>query len=113
MNSIHYRYQIVSSEIGETETFDLTTLSELTGLHEELIVEFARAHLVQTANRWEDTAAEERPVFDERGLMRLRQIAELRDNQHVSLRTLRLVVHLLDRLEAAETELRTLKEQLR
>jgi len=110
--SFHCRYQIVSSEIGETETFDVRTGAVLTGLHGGLIVEVAEAQIVRSAGRAgpdEDAP----PVFDERGLLRLRQVADLRENQQVSLRTLRLIVHLLDRLEETETRLRALEEQLR
>jgi|GEM_PF-3368444 len=111
--TFHCRYQIVSSEAGETETFDLKSLSELTGMHEELILEFAQAHLVEPAEAWDPSDEDAAPLFNERGLIRLRQIAELRENQEVSLGTLRLIVCMLERLEAAETELRALKERLR
>jgi len=109
---LHRRYQIVSSEVGETETFDLETLSRLTGLHEELILEFLHAHLVRSADPERD-ADTESPVFDERGLLRLRQVATLREDRNVSLGTLRLIVRLLDRLEEVESELRLLQERLR
>ncbi len=112
-HSFRCRYQIVSSEMGETETFDLETVSQLTGIHEELIIEYAQAHLVEPCGQWNPADESTLPSFNERGLLRLRQIAELRENQHVSLRTLRLIVHMLERLESTETELRALKEQLR
>ena len=108
---VHRRYQIVSSEVGETETFDIETLSRLTGLHEELILEFFRARLVPPAGP--EQFDSESPRFDERGLLRLRQVASLREDRNVSLGTLRLVIRLLDRLEEVETELRALQERLR
>ena len=111
--SFHCRYQIVSSEVGTTETFDLETVSQLTGIHEELILEYTQAHLVEAVDSRSPEDKDATPLFNERGLLRLRQIAELRDNQHVSLRTLRLIIHMLERLESTETELRALKEKLR
>ena len=105
------RYPIVSSDVGETETFDVETLSRLTGLHEELILEFYHARLVPPADPEEH--AGDAPQFDQRGLLRLRQVATLREEKHVSLGTLRLIVALLDRLESVESELRSLRERLR
>mgnify|MGYP005710500403 CR=1 FL=1 len=91
--------------VEHAEVFDLATASDLTGLHQEMILEFCRSSLVPLAA---ETATE--PSFDERGICRLRQIAELRNRQNVNLRTVRLIVRLLYRLENAETELRFLRE---
>ena len=49
-------------------------------------------------------------MFDESGLCRLRQIADLHQRQGLNLRTVKLIVRLLDRLERAEGELRALRD---
>lgn len=85
--------------------FSLSTASELTGLHPEFIEEILRASFVHAA----DPAG---TVFDERGLCRLRQIADLHHRQGLNLRTVKLIVDLLDRLEDAEVELRALRERI-
>ena len=51
--------------------------------------------------------------FDERAIYRLRQIDFLRQHHHTSLRVIRDILRLLDRLEEAELEVRRLREQLR
>jgi len=98
--------QIVSAAQGEATTFDLAALSELTGLQQDMIRELAQARLV-------DPVDPDGLSFDERGLLRLRQIAALSRDRAVNLRTLRLFVDLLDRLEAAQSEMRRLREELR
>ena len=83
--------------------FDLSAASELTGLDQEFILEIVGARLAPAVNP--------QPVLDERGICRLRQIAELRDHRHLNLRTVKLTLDLMDRLEAAEEELRVLGER--
>ncbi|MFT5467033.1 MAG: hypothetical protein ACI8UO_002136 [Verrucomicrobiales bacterium] len=84
--------------------FDLAAVSELSGLHQEFILEIVRARLVRA-----DEPAE--PIFDEHGLCRLRQIADLHHRQGLNLRTVKLIVRLLDQLERTEQELRALRDQ--
>lgn len=84
--------------------FFLAEVCELTGLHREFVLEIVSARLVRAVDPDE-------PAFDESGLCRLRQIAEMRHHQQLNLRTVRLIVQLLDRLERAEAELRVLRER--
>lgn len=84
--------------------FDLAAVSELSGLHREFILEIVRADLVRPAEA-------DGPVFDESGLCRLRQIADLRERQGLNLKTVKLIVTLLNQLERSERELRTLRDQ--
>lgn len=103
------RYTIVS--IGEDlETvFDLERASDLSGLHPEMILEFLRAGLVHAHRPGEEGG----PQFDEIAITRLRQIERLRRREGVSLRTLCLIMRLLDRIEDLDGELRTLRERMR
>jgi hypothetical protein len=100
---------VCRSQSQRFHSHDLLTTSRLTGLHEGLIVEFARGGLVSVSA--EPNGSNE-PRFDEKALCRLRQIAQLHQQQKVNLRTIKLIVRLLDRLEEAEKELRILREQV-
>lgn len=88
---------------------DLETAGRLTGVHPDMILQFARAGLVGAAF-WED---EDAPYFDDDDIYRLRQIEHLRNRQGLHLRTVRMIIHLLERAEAAERELRMLRELFR
>jgi len=88
--------------------FDLAAAAELSGIHPEMILEFTRARLI----RFSPLAPSGSPHFDNRALFRLRQIQSLRHDRAMSLRSIRLVVDLLDRLDAAEAQLRSLRERL-
>jgi hypothetical protein len=95
---------------GETRWFDLDTTAELTGVHRDLILGFTRAELLPTARGGQDESDWQ---FDERAIYRLRQIDSLRLRHHTSLRVIRDILRLLDRLEDSELQLRHLREQLR
>ena len=58
----------------EREMFDIESAADLTGIHPEMIREFARGQLVQI--RGSDN--EGCPVFDESGICRLRMLADWR-----------------------------------
>ena len=85
--------------------FTLASASELSGMHPEMILEFVRADLVHVTSRDRSGA----PVFREHDIARLRQIELLRSADRVSLRTIRHLMKLEDRLDAAERELRILR----
>ena len=95
---------------GDARWFDLDTTAELTGVHRDLILEFTRADLLSTVRAGEDESVWQ---FDERAIYRLRQIDSLRQRHHTSLRVIRDILRLLDRLEDTEMEVRRLREQLR
>jgi DNA-binding transcriptional MerR regulator len=99
---------VVVSENSERR-ISLQRAAELSGMHPEMILEFTRAEIVHTAGREPDGS----PCFDETEIVRLRQIEHLRGDEGVSLRTIRHILALLDRLEAAEHELHLLRERLR
>ncbi len=98
---------LAGAEVPAGEVFDLPAAAELSGMHPEMILEFHRAHVVAVVRM--DVGG--RPCFDLRGVLRLRQIAVLREEGQMTLRTIRYVVGLIDRLEAAESELRVLRER--
>jgi DNA-binding transcriptional MerR regulator len=106
-----YRYQLIS--LSETCRVDsnFTTLSEaseLCGLHPEMIEEFLRGELVRASKTLNGEI-----YFDPSGISRLRQLAHLREDEHMSLRMVRYVAGLLDSIDYQEQELRTLRERLR
>lgn len=98
------RYQIVTTD--EERIFSLEQTADLTGMHTEMILEFVRADLIHVQ------LSEEEPQFDEAALVRIRHIENLRQ-EHVNLRTVCYIIHLLDQLEASDRELRALRERLR
>lgn len=107
MSTRHHTLVVVSADPGRR--FDLDRAAELSGMHPEMILEFVRAEVVRAAGRDQRGG----PSFDESEIVRLRQIEHLRQREQVSLRTICQIVRLLDRLEAAELELRLLRERLR
>jgi DNA-binding transcriptional MerR regulator len=96
-------YRVTSSFI------DLDSASQLSGMHPEMILEFTRAELVAIAHI--DRGGN--PYFDDEAIFRLRQIEHLRSSQRTHLRTIRLILHLTDRVESAERELRGLRDRFR
>ncbi|MGK0190214.1 MAG: hypothetical protein ACI9R3_006036 [Verrucomicrobiales bacterium] len=103
------RYELIAAEIRTETAFDLDQTAELSGMHPEMILEFARAELIHISAGDPDSA----PCFDQFAIARLRQIEHFRRHEKLNLRTVRYIVHLLDRLEAADSELRTLRERIR
>lgn len=86
---------------------DLQAASAISGMHPDMILEFVRARLVVSARR--DRGGN--PYFDDQGIYRLKQIEQLQREQATA-RTIRLILDLMTRLDAAESELRTLRERL-
>lgn len=110
MNSASsYTSLVIRSQEGTVEYFDLQQASELSAMHPEMVLEFWRAGLVADAGT---SKKDNQPVFDMRAVRRLRYIEDLRSHQDLKLRTLRLISHLVDRLESAEEELRQLRQRL-
>jgi len=110
-HSSHYSLvRYVEGLTGEARWFDLDTTSELSGVHRDLILEFTRAALLPTVRGGDDDSTWR---FDERAIYRLRQIDCLQQNRGASLRVIRDILRLLDRLEEAEFEIHRLREQLR
>ena len=91
------------------EWYDLRLASELSGMHPGMVREFARARVVDSFR----SPSGGGPFFDQNGIHRLRQIERLRLRQRVNLRTICMVMRLLDRLDHAEHELDWFREQLR
>ena len=106
------RYTIVRhvEELSdEARRFNLEAAAELTGVHRGIILEFVRAELLPSIESGDD---ESRLRFDEHAIYRLRQIDVLR-RHHTSLRMIRDILRLLDRIEEAELEIHRLRELLR
>jgi len=94
---------------GEARRFNLESAAELSGVHRDLILEFARAELLPSVEAGGD---ESRLRFDEHAIYRLRQIDVLQKH-HTSLRVIRDILRLLDRIAEAELEIHRLRELLR
>ncbi|MCW1916214.1 hypothetical protein OJ996_21670 [Luteolibacter sp. GHJ8] len=91
----------------DTEDFhDLERAAELCDMHPEMILEYARAQVVSLVREGELYH------LDSRAIHRLRQIAVLREERGMSLRSIRFVMELLERLDSAEHELRVLRDRL-
>jgi len=97
----------IETQTGSTHLFALSEASEMSGMHPEMIDEFLRAHLLRAVAYEKDV-----PLFDVSCIYRMRQIENLRIQQHANLRTIRLIVELMDRLETAEDELRRLRNRI-
>ena len=101
------RYQIVISGPEDNTWVSLDSVAQLADLHPGLIAEFARANLIASfVHRGQ-------LYFDQSGIHRLRQIRSLHFDSGISMRTVRLIIGLFDRIEAAETEIEQLRERLR
>lgn len=88
--------------------YTLEAAAELSGIHPGILLELGRARVVAVV-AGEDPEA---PRFDTRALYRLRQIEILRQERSLSMHSVRFVIDLIERLEAAERELRTLRERM-
>ena len=91
------------------EYVSLQNASELSGMHPEMILEVIRGKLIRTVH--EDDRGN--LFFDAEAIYRLRQIEYLRTQQQTHMRTIRMIIQLLDRAEAAEKELRWLRQRVR
>ena len=101
------RLQIVESTREDVTWVDLDTVADLSGLHPEMIEEFVRADVVS------GFLYRGAVYFDENGLYRLRQIRALHIDSGLNIRTVRLIIDLIDRLEYAENEVHRLRERMR
>ena len=97
------------SAAPDDELVDLETAARLCGLPAEMILEFSRTRVISVTRG----GGPEAPVFDTVCLHRLRQIEALHHEWSMAPRSIGLVMDLFDRLEAAERELRVLRERLR
>jgi MerR HTH family regulatory protein len=91
----------------EEEVYDLEAAAELSGLHPGIILELVRSRVL---TRIHDRSTDS-PRFDARAIYRLRQIGVLREERTLSMHSVRFVIDLIERLEAAELELRALREK--
>ncbi|WP_035614405.1 chaperone modulator CbpM [Haloferula sp. BvORR071] len=85
---------------------DLEAAAELCGMHPEMILEYARADVIELRREGELYH------LDCHAIHRLRQIAVLREERSMSLRSIRFVMDLMERLDSAEQELRVLRERV-
>ena len=98
-----------SSDSPDDDVVDLETAARLCGLPTEMILEFSRTQIISVVR----TGDSDSPSFDTVCLHRLRQIETLHHEWSMAPRSIGFVLDLFDRLEAAERELRTLRERLR
>lgn len=89
------------------ETHDLESASALSGMSADLILELSRWRLIDAGT---ETGSLENS-FDMRSIYRLRQIEIFRQECSLGRDSLRLVAELVERLDAAERELRALRER--
>lgn len=89
------------------EAHDLETAAALSGMPADLILELRSWRLTA----WGTGPDRSGISFDTRSIYRLRQIENLRQECRLGLESLRLVAELMERLDAAETELRKLREK--
>lgn len=101
-------YPLAGPQASGEKGFDLDTAAELSGMHPEMILEFHRSGVVARTGSADGSALR----FGVRDVLRLRQIEALRHEGQMSVRAIRLVVTLMDRLESAEAELRVLRERV-
>ncbi|NCF90531.1 MAG: hypothetical protein GWQ05_06160 [Verrucomicrobiaceae bacterium] len=87
---------------------DLNAASQQSGMHPEMILEIARSQLVKVSL----IVIAGDLYFDCAAVSRLRQIEQLRVGQRAHMRTIRLIMRLTDRAEAAERNLHQLRERL-
>ena len=92
---------------AEEEIYDLEAAAELSGLHPGIILELVRSRVLTRIHK----RSEDSPCFDARAIYRLRQIGVLREERTLSMHSVRFVIDLIERLEAAELELRALREK--
>ncbi|MEK7951267.1 chaperone modulator CbpM [Luteolibacter soli] len=98
-----------SSESPDDDVVDLETAARLCGLPTEMILEFSRTQVISVVRSSDPDA----PEFDTVCLHRLRQIETLHHEWSMAPRSIGFVMDLFDRLEAAERELRAMRERLR
>ena len=97
------------SDSPDDDLVDLETAARLCGLPTEMILEFSRTQVISVSGGGGGSA----PVFDSVCIHRLRRIESLHHEWSMAPRSIGFVMDLFDRLEAAERELRVLRERLR
>jgi len=97
------------SDSPDDDIVDLETAARLSGLPSEMILEFSRTQVISVVR----SGNSDSPAFDAVCLHRLRQIETLHHEWSMAPRSIGFVMDLFDRLEAAERELRLLRERLR
>ncbi len=90
-----------------SDLVDLDAASQQSGMHPEMILAIARSQLVSMSI----IVVAGDLYFDGTAISRLRLIEELRVGQRAHMRTIRLIMHLTDRVETAEQNLRQFREQ--
>jgi DNA-binding transcriptional MerR regulator len=107
--NIHYELTTITSQVvAERALLDLDEAADLSGLHPQMIEEYSRGHLVTAVKNQQGAL-----YFDQAGIFRLRQIAQLTEQQGVNIRLVRYITTLLDTLDTQDLELRELREKLR
>ena len=91
----------------DLETYDLERAAEVSGMNPGIILELVESRVVSFIH----TAGPDSPIFDSRAIYRLRQIAVLREDSTLHMHSVCLIIGLMERLEAAERELRALREK--
>ena len=93
----------------DDDLVDLETAARLCGLPAEMILEFSRTRVIRVVHGGDPAT----PAFDAVCLHRLRRIETLHHEWSMAPHSIGFVMDLFDRLEAAERELRVLRERLR
>lgn len=94
------------SQPDEDEAIDLAELAQLCGLERDDILEYHRLHIVSLHSSGGTLRA------GTHTLHRLRHISVLREEHEMKPASIGFVLNLMDRLDAAERELRSLRERL-
>ena len=97
------------SDSPDDDLVDLETAARLCGLPTEMILEFSRTQVISVTGGGGGNAL----AFDSVCIHRLRRIEALHHEWSMAPRSIGFVMDLFDRLEAAERELRVLRERLR
>lgn len=107
--TIHYELTTITSQVVEELALsDIDEAAELTGLHPQMIEEYSRGHLVTAVQNQQGAL-----YFNQAGIFRLRQIAQLTQHHGINIRLVRYITTLLDTLDTQDQELRELRERLR
>ena len=97
----------ISIQQHSPQVISIETLSELTGVHPEFVVELEHAELIQSIG----IDARGRPSFDDTVVCEVRRIVHLHTREKMSFRMIRYILRLTRRLERVEAELRTYRDR--
>ncbi|MES2996942.1 MAG: chaperone modulator CbpM [Verrucomicrobiota bacterium] len=95
----------MNHEPEEDDSFDIDELARLCGMNPETILEYSRTRIISLHSAGGTRRA------GTRTLHRLRRISTLQQEHHLPGSAVPLILNLLDRLEAAEHELRALRDR--